>query len=59
MRTKERTNIPITVSVLHDQEYRLYRLLQHLHKRRAFTERHIRSHLSLQQEKIRQPPVLK
>lgn len=37
---RERTNIPITISVLHDQEYELYRILQHLHKRRrAFTER--------------------
>jgi hypothetical protein len=37
---RERTNIPITTSVLHDQEYYLYQILQHLNKRRrAFTER--------------------
>ena len=37
---RERTNIPITSSVLHDQEYYLYQILQHLNKRRrAFTER--------------------
>ena len=39
--SKERTNIPITVSVLHDQEYQLYRLLHRSGRRRAFTERHI------------------
>jgi hypothetical protein len=46
MRTcsKERTNIPITISVLHDQEYQqLCRLLQRSGRRRAFTERQIMS----------------
>jgi hypothetical protein len=43
MRTcsKERTNIPITISVLYDQEYQLYRLLHRSGRRRAFTERQI------------------
>jgi len=43
MRTcsKERTNIPITISVLHDQEYQLCRLLLRSGRRRAFTERQI------------------
>lgn len=44
MRTcsKERTNIPITISVLHDQEYQqLCRLLHRSGRRRAFTERQI------------------
>jgi hypothetical protein len=43
MRTcsKERTNIPITISILHDQEYQLYRLLHRSGRRRAFTERQI------------------
>jgi hypothetical protein len=39
--SKERTNIPITISVLHDQEYQLYRLLHRSGRRRAFTERHV------------------
>ena len=39
--SKERTNIPITISVLHDQEYQLYRLLHRSGRRRAFTERQI------------------
>jgi hypothetical protein len=39
--TKERTNIPITISALHDQEYQLYRLLHRSGRRRAFTERQI------------------
>ena len=46
MRTcsKERTNIPITISVLHDQEYQqLCRLLHRSGRRRAFTERQIMS----------------
>jgi hypothetical protein len=46
MRTcsKERTNIPITISVLHDQEYQqLCRLLHRSGRRRAFTERQIES----------------
>lgn len=34
---RERTNIPITISVLHDQEYYLYHILHR--RRRAFTER--------------------
>ena len=38
--SKERTNIPITISVLHDQEYQLCRLLHRSGRRRAFTERH-------------------
>ena len=48
MRTcsKERTNIPITISVLHDQEYQLYRLLHRSGRRRAFTERQIMDPLS-------------
>ena len=44
MRTcsKERTNIPITISVLHDLEYQqLCRLLHRSGRRRAFTEKHI------------------
>jgi hypothetical protein len=42
MRTcsKERTNIPITISVLHDLEYQLCRL-SHRSRRRAFTERQV------------------
>jgi len=36
--SKERTNIPITISVLHDLEYQLCRLL-HRSGRRAFTEK--------------------
>lgn len=39
--SKERTNIPITISVLHDQEYQLCRLLHRSGRRRAFTERHV------------------
>jgi hypothetical protein len=39
--SKERTNIPITISVLHDQEYQLYRMLHRSGRRRAFTERHV------------------
>ena len=39
--SKERTNIPITISVLHDQEYQLCRLLHRSRRRRAFTERHV------------------
>jgi hypothetical protein len=46
MRTcsKERTNIPITISVLHDQEYQqLCRLLHRSGRRRAFTQPEVRS----------------
>jgi hypothetical protein len=46
--SKERTNIPITISVLHDQEYQLCRLLHRSGRRRAFTERHVELESRLQ-----------
>ena len=54
MRTcsKERTNIPITISVLHDQEYQLCRLLHRSGRRRAFTERHGMDPLSERQSML-------
>jgi hypothetical protein len=50
MRTlsKERNNIPITYSILHDQEYhRLCYLLQRSKNRRAFTEYRVSEKKSL------------
>ena len=50
--SKERTNIPITISVLHDQEYQLYRMLHRSGRRRAFTERHGMDPLSERQSML-------
>jgi hypothetical protein len=55
---RELKNIPITISLLHEQENILYQLSPPRSpdgKRRAATERHIR----LQDHKIRQTPVFK